>query len=89
MDDDDFEMFSPEEFLAALGAPRQSFRRARPMDAVVLGMGLLHGVCEAVTSTVMDAYNIAAGHANFYVQQDQFQQDAAREIETIIAGDEE
>ena len=52
-------------------------------------MGLLHGVCEAVTSTVMDAYNIAAGHANFYVQQDEFHQQAAREIETIIAGDEE
>lgn len=86
--DDDFEMFSPEEFLAAL-APKPSYRRARPMDALVLGIGLVHGVCEAVTSTVMDAYNIAAGHANYHVQQDEFHQQAAREIETIIAGDEE
>ena len=91
MDDEEFEFGEDvsESFLSFLGEPTPPpFRRAKWQDVPVLGIGFLYNLAEAVTKSLADAHNLAAWHANFFVQQDEFHEQAAREIETMIAGDE-
>jgi hypothetical protein len=80
-DDDDF--FSDVVF-----APAQpTSRRFMPADVAVLALDLAAGLSAAVAQTVMDARNIAAFHANWQVDRSRFHEQAALEIETMIAGE--
>lgn len=72
MDEDEFE--ENEEM---------NSHKFRAIDAVVLTLGLVHELVSAVYQTTMTAYNLAAAHANYIVDQDNFRKEAALDIETI------
>ena len=77
-DEDDYTMFT-------MGPPRG--RRAGWFDFVVLSMHFVSELTSAVHSTAVAAYNLAAQHANFKIDQRDFHEAAAREIETMTTGD--
>lgn len=64
-------------------------RKFYKVDIVVLGLNLMKGVAQAFADTLDTATDIAAMHANWRVDQDDFRQSAALEIETLIAGEDE
>jgi len=63
-------------------------RRVNKADFAVLVHDLAHGITSALANTLFKAEQIAAGHSNFQINQDDFHQEAAREIETLISGEE-
>ena len=62
-------------------------RRFRKADLAVLALNLVSDVIGAVHQTAMTAYNLAAAHANYCVDRDNFHEDAALAIETIVNGE--
>jgi hypothetical protein len=63
-------------------------RKFQKVDVIVLGLNLVHGVAQAVADTFLAAQGIFAGHANYMIEQTTFHEEAALEIETLIAGEE-
>lgn len=64
-------------------------RRMTRADLGVLGVTLLSRLAGAVHDTLQIAEQIVAGHANYLTTQHNFHQEAALEIETLVAGDED
>lgn len=58
-------------------------RRFRKEDLAVLALGFVHGIVSAFHETATVAYDLAAMHANYKVDQDAFHEEAALAIETI------
>lgn len=83
MDEDAFEMFLMD---VNQPLPGRRFRRA---DLAVLGLGLLFRLSNAVTSSLEEAHDLIASHANYEIDRDAFHEEAARELETLIAYTEE
>jgi epoxyqueuosine reductase QueG len=80
-DDDDF--FGPMVMLP----PQPQSRRFMRSDVVVLTLDLVQGMVAAAASTLMDARNVAAMHSNWEYDRNRFHEQAALEIETLIAGE--
>lgn len=91
MDDDEEMFFTPDEAIAQfMNEQNQSYSRPfKRGDLVVLGLDFLYGVSHALTSTLVNARDIAAGHVNHQIDRDVFHEEAAREIESMISGDED
>lgn len=81
MDDEEYEF-------VAIKQPRIS-RRFRKMDLVMLGLQFAHDVATSVADALHDATMLVAADSNYRVDQQAFHEDAAREIESLIAGEEE
>ena len=62
-------------------------RRFMPTDLFVLALDLARGVSEAVAATLGTAQSLAAGHANYKVDQAAFHEQAALQIETMTSGE--
>lgn len=90
MDDDDFENFEDvtDAFAHFFAPPQQQTHRFRPIDAVVLTLLGLHEFSQATTTMFRTAYNAAASHANYRQDQEAMRTEAALEIETMTAGEE-
>lgn len=82
MDDEDFDF-------ADLAFMPDTARRFRKVDLVCLGLGFLQGIAATVNDAAINAYNLAAMHANYKNNEHAFAEQAALEIETLIAGEEE
>lgn len=67
--------------------PQSVSRRFMPVDIIVLFLGLITGVLSAITNTFSMAQMLVASHANHKVDQHDFHEQAAQEIETLT-GDE-
>lgn len=80
MDDEEFTTFfiSVEE-----EAVSRRFHRA---DPIVLGLNLLTGMARAAYETFEMATNLVASHVNWEFDRDNFQQEAALEIESLVSG---
>lgn len=81
MDEDEFE-YDEESW----PIPGRKINRA---DLFVLGLDLGQRIAEGFVEFFHTAGQLAAGHSNFYTDQSRFHEEAAREIETLIAGDED
>lgn len=66
-------------------SPARRFIRA---DAVALGLRFLSDLATAVDENLTRLSNAAAMHANYRIQQREFREQAAIEIETLVSGDE-
>lgn len=58
-------------------------------DIAPLVLGLIEGIAGAIHASTVTFYNVAARHANHMHEQAVFQEEAAIEIETLIAGEPE
>lgn len=89
MDDDDF--FTPDEaFVQFFQSQQRPFsRRFRKADLLVLGLDFACDLSRAVTNGLATARDLAAGHVNHEVDRDRFHAEAAQEIESLIAGEDE
>lgn len=83
MDEEDFETFLD---LDVTPLPSRRLRRA---DVLVLGFGLFYRLSTAVTTTLEQAHDLMAMHANYEVDRDIFQEEASREIEMLTGATEE
>lgn len=72
-----------EEYEGFIECEEVTSRKFRKADLAVLALGLVSGIVDAVQATATTAYNLAAMHANYEVDQDTFREEAALEIETI------
>lgn len=80
-DDEQFVSFETEEVCYS--------RRFLRADVFVLGLQLVAGVANAVSSTCETAMTLAGAHANWKQDQDSFHEEAALEIESLVSGDYE
>lgn len=64
-------------------------RKLQKADIFVLGFNLAAGIADAFAETLRSAQGLVAAHANYNFDQQQFHQEAALEIETLIAGETE
>lgn len=87
MEDDDFEDVT-DAFAHFFAPPKPACRRARWADVPVIACNFLFDISKAVNNVFGDMQAIAAMHANFNIKQDEFHEQAAREIETLTTGDE-
>jgi hypothetical protein len=76
---DDDELFEESPLLGA--AP------ARKIDWLIVGVNFARQVSEAVAEVISNAEMLLCSHANHQVQQAEFQDEARRQIETIIEGE--
>lgn len=60
-------------------------RRFRKSDLLVLALDAVSGVAIALTNTLTTARNLAGMHVNYLVDRDLFHEEAALELETLIA----
>lgn len=81
--DDDYEVFMMDL------DERLPSRRLRRADFFVVGIGLFYRLSNAITSTLEEAHDFVAMHANYEVDRDAFQEEAALEIEMLVANTEE
>lgn len=58
--------------------------KMRWIDVVALGVGFLHDVTAVVEETLDGAQQLICSHANYMWNRDQFHQEAAMELETIL-----
>ena len=59
-------------------------RKARKIDFLVIGLGFVSDVVAAVESAVDMTLSLACSHANWLVDREQFHEEAALELESII-----
>lgn len=78
--DDDYD--DNEGFAVFVPGPPPT-RRFVLVDLLVLSLHFVSEVAGAFHSTSVAAYNIAAQHANYRVDQRDFREQAARDIETL------
>jgi hypothetical protein len=80
MDDDydDSDFFVP-------GPPRG--RQVGLIDLMVLSLHFVSEITSALHSTAVTAYNMAAQHANYKIDQREFRDQAARAIESMTTGE--
>lgn len=64
-------------------------RKFYKVDLLVLGLNFMRGVAQAAAETLETAVDIAAMHANWQIDREAFHEEAALEIETLIAGEDE
>lgn len=64
-------------------------RRFHKVDLIVLGIDLIRGLSQAVTNTLTTTQDLAAMHANFQTQREDFHEQAALEIEMLVTGEDE
>lgn len=77
MDDEDF------EFDAVESNPIPGWK-LRWIDVAALGVGFLHDIAAVVEETLDGAQALLCSHANYMFNRDQFHQEAAVELETIL-----
>lgn len=77
MDDDEY------EFMVELPSPLA--RRFRKIDLLIVGLSMLSDMTQAVADNATLLHDIVAMHANFKIDQDLFHEEAAMEIEALIA----
>lgn len=63
-------------------------RRILGLDLVYTGLGFAAGVLEAAGEAVHDLQHLVGGRLNFIREGEEFHDQAAREIETLIGGEE-
>lgn len=80
MDEEEFE-YEEEETIRS--------RRFRGIDLLVLALNTAYEFSMSVTNNLAIARNLAGMHANYRVDQDNFQRDAMLEIETITGEQED
>jgi hypothetical protein len=80
MDDEEFEY--EEESLTWS-------RRFQRVDILVLGFSLAADLVDAVGNNLRAAQGLLAAHANYKVDRDRFHEEAALEIETLTAGEDD
>lgn len=78
--DDEFVTFEVAETVS---------RRFRRQDLFVIGLQLVNGVANAVASATETAMVLAGAHVNWMVDQEDFHQEAALEIESLVSGEYE
>jgi len=59
-------------------------RKARGIDFLVIGLGFVSDVVCAVEQAVDLAQSVVCSHANWLVDREQFHEEAALELESII-----
>jgi hypothetical protein len=80
MDDEEFE-YEEESFTWS--------RRFQRVDILVLGFSLAADLVDAVGNNLRAAQGLLAAHANYQVDQNAFHEEAVREIETLISGEDD
>lgn len=79
---DDEEEFEDEDYY-------QPARRLQGIDAAIVTLELCRGIASAVTNALSSSVQLLAAHANYRVEQQAFQEEAALEIETIVTGEQD
>lgn len=58
-------------------------RKFQPIDLVVLGLSMAHGIACAIARDLQVATSLVAAHANYNIERAAFHDEAMLEIETI------